>query len=210
MDNRNNPKQCPAPDHCRCIARCYGDPTPEEEASVTCVGVRLDDNFPGKEKAIGNMPSDIIVSCDILGAHSDDQGPHTVISNVEDQYIFLEPHLIAMNELGLLKKTFKSIFYGRGRHLKEIIRQAIEETDTYTEIKKGQVMTKVFCRDCDEEIYRWYNLEIIHKIKEHKIWNYIEVHFNLEHDIYLKQLSFNGKGWDEKLFIELKPKERIL
>lgn len=184
------PIRCPAPDHCECVSRSWGDPEPEEPCSVWCMGLRTTNEFPGKEEAIKNEPSDVIVFCSLIGSHSDQPGPKTVISNVPDQGLILEVLLKGLHKLGILVPTLFSVVYMND--LEDDV-LAVLNKDRRAPCDVGQVMWKIDC-SC-EELYRHYGERLPPTPELERL---IHAHTVLGHQVDINKYVFTGERWDKE------------
>ena len=156
------------------------------------MGIRIDNNFPGKTKAITNEPSDVVVHCVLLGSHSDNHGPMTTIANVGDFYIQFLTMFSSLSRIGLLEPTFKKVL----NLLSHIDEFAIDDIEmAMYHYRKGpanhDVMIIVKC-SC-EELLRFYQQDHLFKETELKL---IDAHNRLGHTVIKEYLTFNGKSWE--------------
>ena len=146
------PKRCPAPGKCHCLARALADPEPEEPESIWCMGLRKDDQFPGKERPIQSVPSDTIVSCNLIGSHSDQAGAYSTIMNIPDLHLILEVWMQALDKIGLLRQVFvAAVMSNKDKQLAEMFEKGLPV------VGMDSVMTKVEC-NC-EDLYIAYNYD---------------------------------------------------
>ncbi|RLG23336.1 hypothetical protein DRN85_09560 [Methanosarcinales archaeon] len=182
----SHPKMCPAPDHCACIARSFGDPTADSPISAWCMGVRTDDRFPGKEKGIKNYPCDVIVHCALIGSHSEDSGAHTFLSNIHDQVHFLSVLLTGLKKLGILTPVLRSVL-NLNRDLKRDLCHALSKDGFPIFVFKGARMHRVTC-SCGEELFR-------SELYEEEPRELIQAHERLGHTVTREVLVFDGRRW---------------
>ena len=178
------PKRCPAPESCYCLARPSGDPEPDEPESIWCMGLRKDDKFPGKERPIQIVPSDCIVSCNLIGSHSDQAGAHTTIMNVPDIHLILETWMEALDKIGLLDQVFVAAVMSRKDRA---LAARFEKGVTVVDMKA--VLTIVVCT-C-EELYRDYSYEC----PPDGILRLIEYHATLGHIVSIEHKKRSGSDW---------------
>jgi hypothetical protein len=158
------------------------------------MGLRIDNEFPGKIKAIANEPSDVIVTCHLLGSHSDDHGHMTTISNVPDFYLHLLNIFSCLSRVGLLKPTLRSVLnllsHADGATYDDIDGFVL---DKWIEKKPDvqEVMVKVDC-SCGE-LFRFYKNEHTFTPQERR---FFEAHAHLGHTVLRKHMIFTGRGWD--------------
>ena len=178
------PKRCPAPGKCHCLARAHGDPDPEEPESIWCMGLRKDDQFPGKERPIQLVPSDTIVSCNLIGSHSDQAGAHTTIMNIPDIHLILEVWMKALDKIGLLRQFFvAAIMSNKDKQLAEMFEQGL------TVVTMDSVMTKVEC-SC-EVLYKSFDYDPL-PVGIERLMAY---HDSLGHLPVVRHLKRVGNEW---------------
>ena len=181
------PQQCPAPDHCRCLWRWH-DPAPGEACSTFCTGLRTSNEFPGKAKAIQNIPSDVIVECTIIGSHSEYEGVHTGIMNFEDCVAHMRMEMEALHRIGLLKPVMHSICCRT--HLEDDLRKILREEGKIIEIKTGVKMIRVNC-SCGEELFKFWKTTWHRFTPEERRW--IDAHKTLGHTVKITYNRYAGK-----------------
>jgi hypothetical protein len=149
------------------------------------MGLRKDDQFPGKERAIATVPSDTIVYCNLIGSHSDSQGAHTTVMNIPDIHLILEVWLQGLDKIGLLREVFvAALMTNKDKALKELIDEGL------TTVTMDSVMTKV---ECCEELYRSWDFNDI----PDKIRMLMEYHETLGHTPVITRSRRVGHGWEE-------------
>ena len=179
------PKRCPAPGKCHCLARSYGDPEPEAPESIWCMGLRKDDQFPGKERAIATVPSDTIVYCNLIGSHSDSHGAQTTVMNIPDLHLILEVWFQALDKIGHLREFFvAAVMTQKDNALKEMLDEGL------TAVTMDSVMTQV---KCCEELYRSWDFNDV----PDKIQMLMEYHETLGHAPVITRSRRVGNGWEE-------------
>ncbi len=183
------PKRCPAKGKCHCLARSWGDPEPEAPESIWCFGLRKDDDFPGKQNAIQTVPSDCIVSCNLLGSHTEDAGVQTTIMNIPDIHLVLEVWMKALNKIGMLRQVFvAAIMSQNDEALKEMFNDGLIKVDDES------VMTSVDC-SC-EQLYLAYNHDPLPK----EIEGLKKYHESLGHEVKVSKKKRIGDVWSPPWF----------
>lgn len=185
-----------------------GDYDPDKPYSAMCFGVRTG-MIKGKEKALKNVPEDVIIFCHLIGAHSSSKGKYTFVENVADQYLEMRARFIALYKLGLLQRTFRYVLNITSIH---IIQELQNELERYNErqsnphmLVRGSKFIEFSC-SCKEIFFREWNDdnggEYYRPNKRDEI--YFDVHRKLGHTIYYKKAKMvqeskvgNNKYWQD-------------
>ncbi len=176
-----------------------GDYNPKKPFSAQCIGVRTG-VIKGKEKAIENEPTDVIVTCHLIGAHSESKGKYSFVSNVGDQYLTMWAEFVSLWKLGLLKRTFRSVLNITGIH---IVQELQWELERYNEKQLDShlygVGTKFieFSCSCKEIFFREHNYDqrdggYYKPNRRDEI--FFDVHRKLGHTIYYKKAKMVKKS----------------
>jgi len=177
--------------NCTCLVK-LGDYDPKKPYSCWCIGIRTG-VIKGKEKAIENQPTDVIVKCVLLGSHSEDVGKHTFILNIGDQYLDMWVWFHALYSLGLLERTFRSVLNITGIH---VIQELQNEIDRYNENKSNPHAIDIgskfieFSCSCKEVFFREYNEDQTNgkyykPNKRDEV--YFDVHRDLGHEVFYRK-----------------------
>lgn len=165
-----------------------GSYDPNKPFSAMCMGVRTG-MIKGKEKALENEPTDVILYCHLIGAHSESKGRYTFVENVGDQYLDMWTRFVALYRLGLLQRTFRSVLNIVSI---DIIQELQDEIERYNERQldphvygTGTKFIEFSC-SCKEIFFREHNYDHGGKYykpnKRDKL--YFDVHRKLGHTIY--------------------------
>jgi len=149
------------------------------------MGVRTG-NIKGKRKALKNVPSDVFVTCILIGKHSEDTGRYCFVNNLNDFYLQLSNILGGMYKCKMYDQVEQVI-----RMLPDDIINDLEFMVSYRKnkepilIQQGSKFIEFGC-SCGEVFFRKYVQETCGEYykpskDDEQLFNY---HRRLGHTIY--------------------------
>jgi len=159
-EKRERPKGCDE-ENCEMIVCSDLNYDPEEPHTAWCFGARTG-VITGKEKGIENVPSDIFVTCHLIGSHSEACGRHTFICNIPDFYLQWWMESRALYKAGFLKRVIRSFFNVGSDPVVGVFEEEIKRYRKQRVVKGesdiGQKFIEFSC-SCKEVFFREYNDE---------------------------------------------------
>lgn len=190
---------------CENCVRLSWDPgyNAEEKHSGFCVGYRTGD-INGKEKSIEQVPEDVFVICNLIGAHSEDKGQHRFVFNLEDFYLELRSMFQALSKIGMLGRTIDRTISTIPSDIGGGVREGVKRSENHIVIKEGVIFDEYYC-DCGQVFFREYIEEHEKYILSEKEKFLLKIHRDLDHEVRhrvkerIKDRPFWVELYDEKV-----------